>query len=150
MFLPIFEWLSVSESHILICIILILLVTCSNIASIMLIQAMERAKMIGILKSLGATNRFVRRIFLWNGLHILGKGILFGNALALSLAALQHFGNFVKLDPESYYMHQLVIDWNWRAILFFNIITFTIVTLVLSAAVYLMTRVKPIIAIRFN
>jgi len=149
-FLPIFEWLSVSGTHVLILIFLILLVACSNIVSIMLIQVMERVKMIGILKTLGATDSFVRRIFFWSGLHILSKGMFWGNIIALSLAVLQHYGKFIKLDPESYYMHYLVIDWNWKAILFFNIITFSVITVVLSTAVYLMTKVKPITAIRFN
>lgn len=150
MFLPIFEWLDVSESHVVICIFLILLVACSNIASIMLIQAMERVRMIGILKTLGASNAFIRKIFFFNGLHILGKGILMGNCTAFFLAFIQHYGKVLKLDPESYYMHYLVIDWNWRVILFFNIIIFAMVAVVLAAAVSLMTRVRPLTATRFN
>lgn len=146
----IFDWLAMMKQDALIFLCLVLLVANSNIICIVLIQIMERTRMIGILKTLGATDNMILRIFLWNNLQLIGQGMLWGNGLGLVAAALQSHGKFLRLDPIYYYTTYVPIAWDWVTILWLNLLIFVIVNIVLIVAVAIIARVGPIRAMRFR
>ena len=147
---PIFDWLAIVRKNVLIFMTLILLITSSNLASIVLIQMMERTSMIGLLKALGATNRQIQQIMLWNNMHLVAKGLFGGNLIGIGLCALQHYTKFLALDPTYYYTKHVPIAWNWHIIVSLNLLTFAVATTVLVLSIAIIARIRPLQAIHFR
>ncbi len=144
----VFDWLTILRKDVTIFLSLILLVALSNIISIILIQMMERTRMIGSLKALGATDRLIQDTMVWNNIPLVLQGMLWGNVMGLGLATLQSYGKFIRLDPAFYYIDYLPIAWNVWFILLLNIGVFVLVSLVLFISIMLITKLRPIEAIR--
>ena len=107
-----FAWLQLLNSNIVLILTIMALVCASSIVSALLIMIFEKTSMIGILKTLGATNRSIRRIFLIKATRIVGIGIIAGNLLALILSLLQTQFHILHLDTESYSMPFVPVDIN--------------------------------------
>jgi lipoprotein-releasing system permease protein len=146
----IFDWLMIMRKDITLFLSLIFLVAISNIISIVLIQMMERTSIIGLLKALGATDRLVHQMMIWNNLGMVLKGLIWGNMIGLGLGVLQSYGKFIRLDPTYYYIDYLPIAWNGWGIVLINLVVFVLVSLVLLISIMLIARLRPIQAIRFQ
>ncbi|MGF1639079.1 MAG: ABC transporter permease [Cyclobacteriaceae bacterium] len=146
----IFDWLSLLPRNVFIFLTLTFFVACFNIISIMLILIMERTQMIGVLKAIGASNRVIRKVFRYNGMQLILKGLLIGNGIGIGFGALQHYFRIIKLDADNYYMDYVPIIWQWEIIVMLNIVTFSIVSLVLFIPTYIISRINPIKSIRFD
>ncbi len=146
----IFDWLFIIRKNALIFIALILLVTSSNLASIVLIQMMERTSMIGILKTLGASHGQIQRIMLWNNLYMVGQGMFWGNLVGIGLCALQQYGKILALNPVYYYINYVPIAWDWGVIGGLNLLILMVVMTVLLVAIAVIVRLRPIRAIRLR
>ncbi len=149
-YVQIFEWLDLINNNVVVFLALILFVACFNIISILLILIMERTQMIGILKALGAKNRQIRRIFTYNGLLLVVKGMLIGNVIGIGFGLLQSHFKIIPLDPENYYMSFVPIQWDFLTIVLLNLLTFVVVALVLGIPTIVILRIDPIKAIRFD
>lgn len=149
-YVQMFEWLELINNNVVVFLGLILFVACFNIVSILLILIMERTQMIGVLKALGAKNSQIRKIFTYNGLILIGKGMLMGNLIGVGFGALQYYFKIIPLDPENYYMEFVPIQWDFSSILLLNLLTFIIVGLVLNIPTAIIMRINPIRAIRFD
>jgi lipoprotein-releasing system permease protein len=149
-FSQVFEWLRLLARQVNILLAIILIVVCVNMISIVLILVMERTQMIGMLKALGANNKFIRSIFIFNGINLIAKGLLLGNLLGLGLCYLQYRFQFVKLNAHDYYMSFVPIAWNWSIVAGLNILTFSVVTVVLLIPTMVIARINPISTIRFD
>lgn len=149
-YVQMFEWLELINNNVIIFLVLILFVACFNIVSILLILIMERTQMIGLLKAIGAQNRQIRRIFTYNGVRLIVRGMVLGNLLGIGFGILQYYFKIIPLDPENYYMEFVPIQWDFVAILLVNALTFGIIGLVLSIPTAVILRIQPIRAIRFD
>jgi lipoprotein-releasing system permease protein len=149
-FSQVFEWLQLLGRQVNILLGIILIVVCVNMISIVLILVMERTQMIGMLKALGAHNRFIRSIFIYNGINLIFRGLLLGNIIGLGLCYLQYRFSIIKLNPHDYYMSFVPIGWHWGVILLLNILTFLVVTVVLLIPTMVIARINPIKTIRFD
>ncbi len=149
-FVQIFDWLSLIDRQVYIFLTLILFVACFNMASILLILIMERTQMIGMLKAMGADNLQIRKLFVYNGISIVIRGVLIGNLIGLGLAFLQYQFKLIPLDYENYFMHYVPIEWNWGTVIILNIITIVVVSAVLIIPSILISRIQPIKSIRFD
>jgi lipoprotein-releasing system permease protein len=149
-YMQVFEWLGLINRQVFILLGVILTVVCVNMISVVLILVMERTQMVGMLKALGATDKTIRSIFIYNGINLILKGLAFGNVLGLGLCYLQHRFKFVQLNPHDYYMRYVPISWNWEVVLLLNLAVFAIVTLVLLVPTAIVARINPIKAIRFD
>jgi lipoprotein-releasing system permease protein len=149
-YVQVFEWLNLLSRQVNILLGVILIVVSVNIVSIVLILVMERTQMIGMLKALGGGNQFIRKIFVYNGISLIAKGLLLGNALGLGLCYLQYQFKLVRLNPHDYYMSFVPISWEWEIVAILNIFTFFVVTLVLLLPTMVIARINPIKAIRFD
>jgi lipoprotein-releasing system permease protein len=149
-YLQIFDWLTLLRRNVRIFLVLILFVACFNMISTIFIMIMERTNMIGLLKALGARNDQVHAIFIYNGLSIILKGMLFGNMIGLGFCALQYYFKLIPLDPENYYMSSVPIEWNWLTIILLNLLIFVLISLVLVIPVFIISRISPIKSIKFN
>lgn len=144
----IFEWLHIVQKNALIFMILILLVMCSNLASIVLIQMMERTSMIGILKTIGASNGQLQRTMLWNNLYMLGQGMLWGNLAGIGLFVLQYYTHFLALDPAYYHINHVPMAWSWYTIGGLNALTLGVATTALLVAIGVIIRLRPVKALK--
>jgi lipoprotein-releasing system permease protein len=149
-YIQVFEWLDLIKRQVRILLVVILVVVCVNMISVILILVMERTQMVGILKAMGAQDSLVRSVFVFNGMSLIGKGLLLGNAIGLGLCFLQYYFKFIPLDPRDYYMEYVPIEWGWGTVVFLNLMVFATVTLVLLIPTRFITRINPIQAIRFD
>ena len=149
-FIQVFEWLHLLSRQVNILLGIILIVVCVNMISIVLILVMERTQMIGMLKALGANDGFIRSIFIFNGIHLIFKGLVLGNIIGLGLCLLQYRFRIIKLNPHDYYMSFVPIGWHWDIIILLNVLTFLVVTLVLLIPTMVIARINPIKTIRFD
>jgi lipoprotein-releasing system permease protein len=146
----VFDWLSLINQNVYIFLGIILFVACFNMISALLILIMERTQMIGILKAVGAANRQIRKIFMANGLLLIGKGLLWGNIIGIGFGAMQYYFRVFPLDPENYYMSYVPIEWNFLTIFLLNLLTLTIVGSALLIPTFIISRISPIKSIRFD
>ncbi|MHA7128425.1 ABC transporter permease [Algoriphagus namhaensis] len=146
----IFDWLTLLDTNVYVFVGLIGFVAIFNMGAILFILIMERTQMIGVLKGLGARDAQIRRIFLWNGLRILLRGLLIGNLVGLGLGFLQFQFKFIPLDPASYYMSFVPIYWNWPVFILLNMGIAALTFLVILIPVLVISKVDPIKSIRFD
>jgi lipoprotein-releasing system permease protein len=139
----VFAWLDLLNMNVVVIIILMLLVAGFNIISGLIILIMESVQLIGTLKALGADNKFVRRIFLYQASLLVGKGVLWGNILGLAIAAIQYFSHFVQLDPITYYVSYVPITFTWEWIILLNVLTIALSILILLLPSMIITRISP-------
>jgi len=145
-----FDWLRMLDRNVIIFFTLILVVACVNMISILLILIMERTQMIGVLKAVGAENALIRKIFIWNGLQLIIKGLFWGNLIGLGFCFFQSQFQLIPLDPINYYMDTVPILFNYTALLMLNVLSIAIVGLTLIVPVAIISRITPVKAIRFD
>jgi len=146
----IFEWLKLFDFNIAVILIIMIVVSTINMVVALLVLILERTQMIGILKSLGASNWSVRKIFLYNAAHLIVKGLLWGNSIGIGLLLIQKYFGIVKLNPENYYVNVAPVDLNLWYILLLNIGTIVVCFLVLLIPSYVITKISPVKAIKFS
>jgi lipoprotein-releasing system permease protein len=149
-FIQIFDWLNMLNRNVVILLTIILFVSGTSIISIMLILIMERTQMIGIFKALGSSNKLIRSIFLWNGLRLVGRGLLLGNVIGIALGAIQYYLKIIPLDAANYYMSHVPIEFDFVTILWLNLSVLAIIGLTLFIPVSIISKVQPVQAIRFD
>jgi len=146
----IFEWLQLFDFNIIVILVVMILVATINMVVALLVLILERTQMIGILKALGANNWSVRKIFLYNAFYLIARGLLWGNVIGISLLLIQQRFGVIKLNPENYYVNQAPVYLNLGYILALNLLTITICALVLLIPSYIVTKISPVKAIRFD
>jgi len=149
-YIQIFDWLNLLNRNVVILLTIILVVSGTSIISILLILIMERTQMIGALKALGATNSQIRRIFIFNGIQLIVKGLFWGNFIGISLGLIQYYFRVIPLDEANYYMSHVPIEIDPWTILWLNVLVFLLIGLTLLIPVAIISRVRPVRAIRFD
>lgn len=146
----IFAWLGVLDVDIWVILVLMMGVAGFTMISGLLILIIERAAMIGTLKSLGANNGIIRRVFLWLSVFIIGRGMLWGNVIGLGFCLLQYYTGLLTLDAETYYMDTVPIAFNIKYLILLNAGTLLASVLILLGPSYLIARIRPVDAMRFE
>ena len=116
----------------------------------LLIIILERTNMIGVLKALGADNTSIRKVFLSFSVFLIGRGMLAGNAIALSFYVLQRCFHVIKLDPATYYLDSVPVEINVWIWLLLNICTLIVAVLMLVGPSYLVSRIHPAKSMRYD
>ena len=146
----IFSWLDLLDMNVWVILFLMLAVAGFNMISGLLILILEKTNMIGILKSYGARNWSIRKIFLYESIFLIGKGMVWGNIIGLLICIIQYQFKIIPLDPASYYTSTVPITFNWLYILLLNIGTLVTSILMLIGPSYLITKISPAKIIRYE
>ncbi|MFM7388783.1 MAG: ABC transporter permease [Bacteroidota bacterium] len=145
-----FKWLAFLDINVQIIVTLMLLIGIINMGSALLILIIVRSNFIGLMKSMGASNRSLRRIFLIQAGYLIGRGLLYGNIFALAIYFLQKYTGILKLNPEVYYLAEVPMELPWTIFLALNLGSFCVCLLALMVPSYIISRINPIKTIRFN
>jgi lipoprotein-releasing system permease protein len=145
-----FDWLGLLDMNVIVIIILMIIVAVMNIITALLILILEKTSFIGVLKALGFNNVSVRKIFIYNASYLVLKGLFWGNLIGLSLALIQQQFKLITLSQDSYYMPYVPINLQWDYILALNVGTIIICLFILIIPSMLISRVRPVKAIRFS
>lgn len=146
----IFAWLDLLDLNVWVILILMIGVAGFTMISGLLIIIIERTQMIGILKALGADNLTIRKVFLWFSVFLIGKGMLWGNAIGIAFCLLQSRFNIFKLNPETYYVDTVPVSVNLWIFLLINIGTLLASVLMLLGPSYLITKINPASSMRYE
>ena len=146
----IFAWLDLLDMNVWVILILMTGVAGFTMISGLLIIILERTNMIGVLKALGADNLAIRKVFLSFSVFLIGKGMLWGNVIGLAFVGVQSFFRPFKLDPTTYYVDSVPVEFNvwWWVLL--NVCTLVVSVLMLVGPSYLIAHIHPAKSIRFE
>ena len=147
-FPEIFNWMSLFDFNVLLIIIIMILVGGINMITALLVTVLEKTTVIGILKTIGASNKSIRSIFLINGTYLIGLGLLIGNLIGVGIIFLQNLTGFIKLDPETYYVSEFPFDFNFISLVILNLGVLFFCFLMLIIPSYIITRISPSNSIR--
>jgi lipoprotein-releasing system permease protein len=146
----IFDWLQLFDFNIIVILAIMILVATINMVVALLVLILERTQMIGILKAVGANNWMVRKVFLYNAFYLIIRGLFWGNLIGIALLLIQQQFGIIQLNPENYYVNQAPVYLNWGYIALLNLLTITVCFLVLLIPSYIITKISPVKAIRFD
>lgn len=149
-FPTIFEWIKIFDKNIYGIIGIMILVAGINMITALLVLILERTQMIGVLKALGSNNWSVRKLFLYNASYLIIRGLIWGNVLGLGLLFAQKYFKLFPLDPSVYYVTQAPVYISFSYIIALNIGTLVLCLVMLLVPSYIITKISPVKAIRFE
>ena len=142
-FPEIFNWMALFDINVLLIIIIMILVGGINMITALLVTVLEKTSIIGILKTLGSSNKSMRTIFLINGAYLISLGLVIGNFIALGLIFIQNYTGFIKLDPDTYYVSELPFDFNLMTLLILNISVLLFCFTMLIIPPFIISKISP-------
>ncbi|AOW20032.1 ABC transporter permease [Urechidicola croceus] len=146
----IFEWIKLFDNNILLIIVIMVFVAGINMITALLVLILERTQMIGILKALGSSNWSIRKIFLYNASHLIVRGLFWGNLIGISILLIQYYFGVIKLNPETYYVKEAPVYFSIGYVLLLNIGTLVLCLIMLIIPSWMVTKISPVKAIKFD
>ena len=146
----IFEWIPIFTTNIYIILAIMIFVGAINMITALLVLILERTQMIGILKALGSSNVSIRKLFLYNASYLIACGLFWGNLIGLGILFLQKKFQFLTLDPSVYYVTVAPVYLDWTYVVLLNVMTFVLCLLMLLIPSFVISKISPIKAIKFN
>lgn len=145
-----FTWLGMLDMNVVIILVLMIIVSGFTLIAALLMVVLERIKMIGLMKALGATNTSIRSIFIFLTHKIIFKSIIIGNVLGIGLGLLQKHFHIIKLNPDAYYMNYVPIYINFTTLLLLNLGVLAISYITLIGPSYIVSTIRPTSTMRFE
>ena len=146
----IFGWLDLLDMNVVIIIVLMLCVSGFSIITGLIILILESITLIGTLKALGANNRFVRRIFIFEAILLVGKGMVLGNVLGLGIVTLQYFTHAIPLDAAVYYVSYVPMAFPWGWLVALNIGVLLVAWVIMLAPSAIVSQISPARVMHFE
>lgn len=146
----IFDWIGVQSINRNVAITIMMIIAIVNLITCLFILMLERVAMIGTLTAVGASNGFIRKVFIYQASIICWSGILLGTLLGLGLSLLQQYFGWIQLDESAYFIKTLPIK-----IIPNQIVLVVVGTVVISYLSFLLPtlwikRISPSAAIKFD
>ena len=150
-YFQIFEWIRLFDFNIALIIGIMIIVGGINMITALLVLILERTPMIGILKALGAANWSIRKVFLYNASYLIGVGLFWGNVIGLGLLLLQQKTRWATFpNPEEYYIDYIPVHIDVLTVVILNIGVMLLCLLMLLIPSYIITKIAPVKAIKFE
>ena len=148
-FPAIFDWLELQDINMIVILLLTMVVAIINMVSVLLVLILDRTRMIGLFKSLGARNWQIQEIFLHHASLIVVRGMILGNVLALGLCFAQNKWKFIQLDETDYYLSYAPVDLRLLDLVWINGLTLVVIMACLVIPSFLVSRIDPVRTIQF-
>lgn len=145
-----YNWLSLLDTNVVVILSLMGVVAAFTLVSSLFILILRRVRMIGILRSLGASNRQVSDIFVILALRVVGYGIIIGTAVGLVLLYVQDAFHVLSLDASNYYLDYVPVLISWQQILLLDVCVAVIASLVLLLPSRLVSTISPASVMRYE
>lgn len=145
-----FSWLDLLDTNVVVLLVLMGSVAAFTLISSLFIIILERVRTIGLLKALGATNGQIRTVFMLMAERLVLRGLLIGNAVGLGLIAVQHFTHAIPLDPASYFVEFVPVEFSLAGILILNAAALLLSWLVLLLPAMIVARISPSATMRYE
>ena len=149
-FSSIFQWITLFDFNVLIILIVMLLVGVINMATALLVLILERSRMVGLLKAMGAPDSMIQKIFMYNGIVIMSKGMFYGNLIGFTFYYSQLQWGWISLDPATYFVSVAPVSIAWFEALFLNLIFLGLATLLLWIPSKIVLKISPSQVLRFR
>ena len=146
----IFQWISLFDFNILIIIIIMIIVGVINMSTALLVLVLERTRMIGLFKTIGADNGLIRKIFLYNGIVIMGYGLFWGNLFGLLFYFSQKYFGWVRLDPSTYYVNEAPVMIDFFDLIFINLGVLFVSSVLLFIPLLVINNISPSKVLQFR
>lgn len=147
----IFEWIGLFDFNVAGIIGIMVIVGGINMITALLVLILERTQMIGVLKALGAADWSIRKVFLYNAAYLICIGLFWGNVIGLGIIWFQHRFRFFKFpNSEEYYIDYIPVQIGGISIVAVNIGVLILCLLMLLLPSYIITRITPVKAIKFE
>ncbi|WP_167612844.1 ABC transporter permease [Maribellus sediminis] len=150
MYPQIFDWLSILDMNVWVILILMVMVASFNMVSGLLVLILERASMIGVLKAMGTTGWSIRKIFVYLSVFLTGRGMLWGNVIGIVIVVLQNQFLIIHLDPATYYVEYVPMNFSLLHLLLLNAGTIVITSAMLIVPSWLISKISPDKSMRFD
>lgn len=142
-FPEIFNWIALFDINVLLIIIIMILVGGINMITALLVTVLEKTQIVGILKTLGSSNKSIKTIFLINGVYLISLGLVIGNFIAIGIIQLQNYTGLIKLDPNTYYVTEIPFDFDLISIIILNISVLFFCFLMLIVPSFVISKISP-------
>lgn len=149
-FSSIFQWITLFDFNVLIILIVMLLVGVINMATALLVLILERSRMVGLLKAIGAPDSMIQKIFMYNGIVIMSKGMFYGNLIGFTFYYSQLQWGWISLDPATYFVSVAPVSIAWFEALFLNLIFLGLATLLLWIPSKIVLKISPSQVLRYR
>lgn len=146
----IFNWLELLDMNVIVIIALMFAISVFTMISGLLIIILERTNMIGLLKTLGARDYSVRKVFLYVSSFLIIKGMIVGNIIAIGIILIQDKFGIIKLDPNTYYVSEMPVDFNIFHIILLNVGTLILSVFAMIGPSYIIAKISPAKSLRFE
>jgi len=150
MYPNIFDWVNLTQTNKYLILGLVIIVAAFNMMTVLLILILERVNMIGTLKAMGMSSWSIQKVFLYHASYIILIGLLIGNGVGLGIALTQEKWEWIKMNESAYYLDHVPIAFDWTKVIMINIIAVIVINVLLIIPSYLVQRISPIKAIRFD
>ena len=146
----IFEWIKIFDKNTFGILVMMIIVGVINMITALLVLILERTRMIGIFKALGCNNWRIQKVFIYVSAYLAICGLILGNLVGITLLLIQKYLSPITLDPSIYFVNKAPIDIDVLTIFNLNISTFIICITVLIIPSYLIAKISPVKAIKFD
>lgn len=146
----IFEWIALFDVNIALIVVIMVIIAGINMITALLVLILEQTQLVGILKALGAQNTSIRKIFLYNATYLILKGLFWGNLIGIGLLMIQKYAKVISLNPDTYYVTHAPVYIDWTYLLGINLGTVLICLFMLVLPSYIITKISPVKAIKFD
>lgn len=146
----IFDWLNIQDVNRNVVFAVMGIVAIINLITCLLILVLERTRMVGLLKALGANNTSIQQVFLYHAAWITLVGVGIGLALGVGLCLLQQLTGFIRLDEATYYVSKAPVFIIWWQIGLVCLLTAIVCFISLLLPTLIIRSIKPVKAIAFR
>jgi lipoprotein-releasing system permease protein len=146
----IFDWLKLLDMNVWVILIIMIVVAVINMISGLIILILDRTFSIGLLKALGTDNSSMRKIFLYQALYLISKGLVWGNIISIMFMILQDKFHLIKLDQASYFIDYAPVNFNIAHLIIINLAALATIFTFMLLPVIIVSRIQPVKTLRYN
>jgi len=149
-FPQIFSWLSLLDMNVIVILVLMIVIAAINMISGLIILILDRTNTIGLLKVIGANNKTIRNIFIYQSFFLILKGLIIGNIIAIAICVLEDKFHLIKLDQTSYFINYVPVNLTPAIFILTNVVSFALIISAMILPTLLIAKIDPVKTLRYD